>query len=411
MKEILKRLANDRRGISVMQDAVLFCVTVSLSGAILMPALVSDIPQKAYIEKENEEKAKEVLYQLMICTVDESAHLNAETVLSSLGADTNEGLLKPVIDGLLKREQLHRTYADLCTECVACQFKFSGHRLNVITYNFTEVLKAELESFLDEQLSNRYKYNFTVVWNPVVGFDFGGDISAGCPIPLNADIHTATAYVTMPPSLFTTGIGFSVEKFKHYILEELNIDDDFRDCKSRIITKEEFSGLLEKELLDLVNKTIWEGFDYNQDGNFNGPFEMESLVGIVIDYIFSKIQDTIENAFDEALDMASNVIAKSINEYFDVSVYDAIKVSLASISDTISVKEHIGDMLDDVKARIKEKSRDFIDEVLDNEIQAMVKGVINRFEDITDIGADILNWLFQQINFCRAKMSLSIWEV
>ena len=100
----------DNRGISVMQDAVLFCLMVSISGAILMPALTSNIIASTYIEKEMEERANEVLYQLMVCRVDEFSHLNAETIISSLGVD--QGLLKSVVDNLLKREQLHRTYAD-----------------------------------------------------------------------------------------------------------------------------------------------------------------------------------------------------------------------------------------------------------------------------------------------------------
>ena len=396
--KIWRKFVEDEQGISVMHDAVLFCLMVSIAGAILMPALVSDVAKESYMEKENEEKVEEVLHQLMVCKLDEFSHLNAEPVLKNLKINTNQGLLKPVIDNLLKREQLHRTYADLCTECVACQFKVLGHRLNILTQNFTEMMRVELKKFLERQLGRQYKYNFTVVWNPIVGFDFGGDLSVGSAIP-KTNVYVAVAYATMPPSLFTTGIGFPLQTIKNYVYND-EIKNEFTDAKEGLISKDEFKDLLTSFLTDLINRVIWEGFDGKEN----------SLVDIVIDYIFQGIKESIQDAFGEALSMVSGIIS-SVGDDFPSLSDELIRNNLQEFLPTITESDTFSKSIDEVKNYIKEEVRAFIKNTIEEKIQAMVENVVNSIDGITNIGTEILNWLFQQINFCRAKMTLAIWEV
>lgn len=403
----MKRILVDNRGISVMQDAVLFCLMVSISGAILMPALTSNIIASTYIEKEMEERANEVLYQLMVCRVDEFSHLNAETIISSLGID--QGLLKSVVDNLLKREQLHRTYADLCTECVSCQFKFLGYRINILTQNFTDMIKLELEKFLCKQLGNEYGYNLTVMWNPIVGFDFGGEIAVGETVPAGKNVYTSSVYATMPPSLFTE-VGFSIEKFKYYISEEVGIEEDFYNCKNGAISKGDFKELLKRAMIELVNKAIWEGFDYNGDGDFDDVYEMKSIVDMVLDYIFYGLQNIMQHTIDEALNMVNDVIVEGLGNNFDDMIYNDITKRLTNL-----VGKTTGDTIDnimhDIRGFIKKEARNFVEETIGEKIESMVEKFIERIDFIVDIGVEIMNWLFEQINFCRAKITLAIWGV
>jgi len=400
------RLWKDKRGISVMQDAVLFCVMVSLSGAILMPAFTSNTIQKTYIEKENEEKANEVLQQLISCDLDKNEHLNAKPVLDSMGIDTNKGLLKPVIDTLLKREQLHRTYADLCTECIACQFKFLGNYVNIFAYDFTDVIRAELEKFLDERLRDYgYAYNFSIVWNPVVGFDFGGDIHVGDPIPQDANLYKASTYVIMPPSLITTGVGFAAENLKQYLIEGLELENKITDVKSGILSKDDFRIFFKDALLDIFDKTICDGFTMDEYG-----FNMESIVDLVVDYIFNAIKNSIDAAFDEALGMVSDVIARGTGKLFDAGSYDVIKANLASISETIGIQDSVDAMLSDVRTYIKNSAKEFIDNILSNPIEQFVDYIADNLKVISDPISEIINWFFQYVNFCRAEMSVVIWR-
>jgi len=399
VERIFKKIMGSRKGISVMQDAILFCLMVSISGAILMPAFTSDISKETYVEKENEEKAYEILHQLMVCKVNKFSHLNGERVISSLGIDTQqEGLLTSIIDNLLMREQLHRTYADLCVECVACQFKILGYRVNILTQNFTEMLRLELKKFLDERCGTHYKYNFTIVWNPIVGFDFGGDLSVGDPIP-QGDVYVAAAYVTMPPSLFTTGIGFPLQSIKDYVYNE-EIKNGFYEAKNGMISEEDFKEILRNFLIDLINKVIWEGFDGQEN----------SLVDIVIDYLFEKLKNSIQDVFGEALNMVNDAISKTGNDFSSLTD-KLIKESFATLISSISLSDTFTEIIEKTKEYIKEKVKDFIKNVIEEKIQAMVSSIVKNIHEITDIGTEILNWLFQQINFCRAKMVLAIWEV
>lgn len=393
MKRI-KEIFEDERGISAMQDAILFCIMVSIAGVILLPAFTSNIPKETHIEKEGEEKTNEVLHQLMTCTVNEFAHLNAKTVMDDLGIQTDGGLLKPVLDSLLNKEQLHRSYADLCTECIACQFKLENHRLNILTEDFTNVLKIQLGKFLDEQLGNDYKYNFTVIWNPIVGFDFGGEVSIGGEIPERTNIYASHAYVTMPPSLFTNEIGFSYEAIRNNIYENLNFE-------SSLLTHDEgFEQMVKEKVTETANRIICEGFE---DGT-------KSIVDTVVDYIFSKIENTIYDIFGEAFSMATDMINTAGGNEFDVLIEDCLKNSfgqiLSSDDTTLQTLEWFENALKD---EVREEAEKFISDIFNRKVEKIVEYMFDN--GITDLQTKLADWLLHQINFCRAEMCLAIWEV
>ncbi|MCD6146530.1 MAG: hypothetical protein J7J34_00805 [Thermoplasmata archaeon] len=397
---IKREFMRDRRGISIMQDAVLFCVMVSLSGVVLMPAFTSNAVQKAYIEKENEEKAEEILHKFMTCKVDEFEHLNAENILDRAGINASYGLLKPLVDGMLEKEEMHRTYADLCTECMACQLRFSGRQLNVLTENFTEMTEAKLGEFMDEQLGSRYSYNFTIVWNPIAGFDFGGELSTGDVIPSDADVYTAIAYATMPSSLFTKDVSVLLENMRNYIENSVSKNDYVSDFRDGQISEEEFKQHLTEFLVNLIDDIIWRGFD-------NGS----SILDVSIDYIFQGVKNAIEDAFDDALNMTAITIMEAAGENFSEMVARLMKDSFCQIFPVINASLPMKKLISEVKESIKEQAKNFVNETIKKRVTAMVENVASNINKFTNIRAEIINWLLQQINFCRAKVMLSIWEV
>jgi len=396
-----RRFTRDRRGISIMQDVVLFCVMVSLAGAVLMPAFTSNAVQKTYIEKENEEKVEEILHQFMTCKVDEFEHLNAENILSRAGINAFHNSLKPLIKSMLGREEMHRTYADLCTECIACQLRFSGKQLNILTKNFTEMTKAKLDEFMGEQLGSRYAYNFTIVWNPIAGFDFGGELSTGNPIPPDADIYTASACVTMPSSLFTRDISILLENMRNYIENSVNMNSYISDFEEGYISKEEFKQYVTEFLITLVDDIVWRGFG---NGNI-------SILDITVDYIFRGVKNAIEDAFDDALNMTAITIREAARENFTETVVRLMKDSFCQIFPSANESLPVKELISEVKASIKEQAKNFINETVKKRIAAMAENMADNVNKSTGIRADIINWVFQQINFCRAKVMLSIWRV
>ncbi len=398
-----------------MQDAVLFCVMVSIAGAILVPAFTSTIPQETHLEKEKEEKADEVLHQLMICRVNKSAHLNAEPILGELGdtvnVDLTEGSVGSVIDGLLKREQRHLTYADLCTDSVACQFNVLGTRVNVLTQNFSDVVTREVGMFLHNQLGDKYLYNFTVKWHPIVGFDFGGDIAAGPALPPNRDVYTATTSAMMPPPL-CTNMNVSVESFRHYI-EKSNIETIFKKYRNNAITTAGFRTEFRGTLFDLMNKTMWKGFDFNQDGDYNEPHEMSSIIDMVLGSLFREIQAIINGTVEEALSIVTDITNTEMSQSigFDTLSSRALRRSFASLSDTISAEGSTSQMKESISHYIKAEARKFINETCGEKIHSMIQTTVNNEREITNISSEILHWIFQHVNICRAQLSLSIWEI
>ncbi len=411
MMRQLRTFLSDRCGISAVQDAVLFCVMVSIAGAILMPAFTGTIPRDTHVEKEREEKADEVLHQLMVCRVDKTVHLNAKPVLDALEDNTDmditQGFLGPVVNGLLRREQRHLTYADLCTESVACQFKVLGKRINILTYNCTNAVKREIQAFLSNQLGDEYLYNFTVQWHPIPGFDFGGDFSVGHSRPPDADVYAATTYAVMPPSLFTRDIGFSISNIRRYIAS--NIEHVVNRYRNGTMSKEQLTGHLETVSLEVFNKTMWEGFDIDHDGDFDGPMETKSLVDIVLDYVFGEIGSALQLVFDESMRMVTDMIANGIDRNFAVLSSEALKNSIAGISPTVDAGDTVDGMRDTITAHVKETLRQYINQTFQHRIQAMVEDIIHAGET-ADIITEILNCLFRHVDFRRARLSLSIWR-
>ena len=384
-----------------MQDAVLFCIMVSLAGAVLMPAFTSNVVQKTYIEKENEEKVEEILHQFMTCKVDEFEHLNAENILNGAGINAFHDSLKPLIKNMLGREEMHRTYADLCTECIACQLRFSGKQLNILTKNFTEMTKAKLDEFMSEQLGSRYAYNFTIIWNPIAGFDFGGELSTGNPIPPDADIYTASTYTVMPSSLFTRDISILLENMRSYIENSVNMNSYISDFKEGRISKEEFKQYLTEFFVNLVDDIVWRGFG---NGNIN-------ILDMTVDYIFRGVKNAAEDAFDDAINMTIITIMEAAGGNFSEMVTHLMKDGFCQLFPSANEPLPMKELISEVKASIKEQAKNFVNETVKKRVMGMVENMVDNINKSTDIRADIINWVFQQINFCRAKVMLSIWEV
>ncbi|HEC77044.1 MAG TPA: hypothetical protein ENI33_07300 [Thermoplasmatales archaeon] len=389
-----------------MHDAILFCMLVSISGIILLPALIDNIVTETYIQKEEEKKADEILYQLMTCTVDKFEHLNARDILEDMGINASHILIKPIVDNLMKREQLHFTYVHLCADCLACQLKLFGYRINILTQNFTDMLKMSLKKFLDELIGNEYKYNLTIIWNPIDGFDFGGYLYVGESIPKNLDVYTSNTYLAIPPTFFTE-LGFSIEKIKEFILNS-DLKKNFSRFENGSINKEELKSILKNILMELFNKTIWKGFDYNGDGDFIDEFEMRSLIDILVDYIFNRIYYGIEHFFDESLSIVNNIVAEGLGKYLNISLQNAFQNSLSSFVGQ-STEDTIYQLLEKIKLYAKEKSKEIIEKKIHDKIEFIVEEIVEK-SSVENIESYIFERFLKNINLCRAKMSLAIWR-
>ncbi|MDD3492172.1 MAG: hypothetical protein PHU95_02730 [Candidatus Thermoplasmatota archaeon] len=399
----------DRQGISAMQDALLFCVMVSISGALLIPAFTSTIHQDVLWERQQEEKANALLHQVMTCTVNEAGYLTAESLLDQLNVE-RQGLAKQVAEGMLGREQLHRTYADLCTECVACQFRWSGRQINMLTRNFTESLQTLLDEFFEEQLDPGYGYNFTVVWRPIEGFDFGGVVCSGATVPSTVDVFTAGARVALPPSPVASEAYTLTEAARHYIQNISGIHDAFSEYTQGEISEERYRQALASSLSAIVNKTVWEGFDLNHDGDCRDKGEMKSLLDIALDFLWRSRYLSFRDVFGEALSLLTDVVSEGLNKQFDVMVNKIIEEYLSELAEGISVNATMSEPTREVTNEVKKKAREFVNTSIHTKIPYAVEKMMSNINGAQDIQPEMLRWLFLHINPWRAQLSLAIWE-
>jgi len=186
-----KRLfLKNKLAVSIMYDAVLFVVMVSLSGVVLIPALQNDIAIESSLKKHQEHTADEALNALLVSRADEFEYLFAGDVLDIVdGLFEGNDIYNSLSDWLLSHEQLHKTYANLIAEDLGCQFSF-------LTENFDINLKDSIKSFLSSYLGDKYGYRFTAVWRPLNNIKLG-EIELG-EIPHNQDCFVSQAYIMMP---------------------------------------------------------------------------------------------------------------------------------------------------------------------------------------------------------------------
>ena len=401
MKKGMQKFAYDRRGISVMQDAVLFCIMVSISAAILMPSFASNSIERVYIEKENEERVDEVLHQLMTCRADEFEYMAAWHILNDLGVSNSSGLLKPLIKDLFGREVMHHTYADLCTECMACQFYFGGKQLNALTEDFTKMIKYELGKFIEGQLGGRYGYNFTAKWRPIAGFDFGGEISTGAPIPPNTDVYTASAYVVMPPSFMTTGMISLLDEIKDYIKNHVQINGSISAFRTGAISEEELRKALADMLTDLLNRVIWKGFGEGKGG----------IIDISMEYFLQLSGESMKKVFDDATNIAHETAAKAGYGNFTQMISKAVVKKFLDSFPEINVSLPSKELTESAKHSVEERAKEFVNSTVENRIQQLINKIVANIDVANGITEEIVQWLFEQINFCHAKLVLLIWRV
>lgn len=187
-----KRLfLNNTKAVSIMYDAVLFVVMVSLSGVVLIPALQNDIAIESSLKKHQEHTADEALNALLVSRVDKLSYdLDFLKIGQVIGQLFNgNDIYRSISSWLLGHEQLHKTYANLIAENLGCQF-------SLLTENFDNNLKNNIKSFLSSYLGDKYSYRFTAVWRPLNNIKMG-EIELG-EIPHDQDCYVSQAYIMMP---------------------------------------------------------------------------------------------------------------------------------------------------------------------------------------------------------------------
>ena len=310
-------MIRDNRGISVMHDAVLFAIMISISGAIMLPALITDVPGEIYRDKKMDETAQDILIELMNCRVDEFQHKNLGDIF-----DNNNELLEKVTDVLLKREQLHRTYADIVSECLSSQIKFNGKQYNILTTDYTNKVKKLLEDFINKRTG--LAYNLTVVWRPIEGVNFGGKICVGKEAP-DENIYVASTYFSMPPSFIVDTMGDPITEIENKLLNLINKGE---------INKDELHEQIKQIIDSALSEFIESVFASIEEKIMGGSSEMvdELLDKLHMSNLESKIKSELGISYDKIIYEVKN----DVNNYLDNDLFPLMDKIIDSSTDVIN---------------------------------------------------------------------------
>lgn len=192
---------SDTRGFSTTIDVLIFLVLISIASVILLPTITGNIQVNSVIDSKSQSQSSRMLTTILNGRIDEFEYMTAGEQVDSIAGPFNKSSLYMTGKKLiLGRELKHRTFADIAAEDAAAQWIIypNGKRiqLNFIMTNYTRSLDGAIKEYLESQIADRYSYNFTVVWRPIVNVPVGSDVSIGEQVPDNAFVETA--FVTMP---------------------------------------------------------------------------------------------------------------------------------------------------------------------------------------------------------------------
>lgn len=392
-------------GLSIMYDAVFFMVMISISGAVLIPALNNQTSIQTSIEKNREEIVDETLLMVLNSRIDDFEYVYAKEqidfIAETAGIDTSDEVIyKPMTTGLLGKEIKHKTFSDICVENLISQIKIFDMRLNIFTNDYDKSINDMLYNTLYDFLGDKYNFNLSVKWNPIVDIEYGGSLSVGKQIP-DTDTFVSKSYSTIPTSIFTdyftifeTKIEKKISIINDYIIQNTNSE----------YNKTEFEKLITNSFNDTYDSII-----------------CDELVNTSFDFLFGDIEDSVSNIFPDSLDHITdfldifgsdlgfeidNIIKDKILELSNIDIYDYNNDREIDMEDIFSclkfyIKEKI---LEKKQARVKDEiiilSRDFSSK--HNEIDDFTE------EEVNDL---FYNYFNKKIDVLRAEFKLTIWEV
>ncbi len=428
-----RNLRQNTWAISVMYDAVFFIVMVSLSGAILLPALQSDVAVDSSIDRQREHIADDALNTMLVSRIDHFEYRVAGDIINNtLPASISQSeLYKTITTWLIGRDQLHKTYANLIAEDLGCQFKMpfsilGNNRFNFFTGEYDEKLKTQIENFLDEYLGEKYDYQFSAVWHPIKGVDLGGDIEVGNTPPKD-NCYVSKSFIMMPfrPAISVNNVDFVLSKYwiKNNVIRVINcpckIDSIVKDYQNNIApydNQENATRGVQENLSELLFGILVDGV-YDSSNNLIFPGIVDSIIGYglqrIKDAVTGIVENAVNNTIGEALGTVDSMVGELVGEKnplfeeFEKQVLNQINNMLGGAYS--SLENAIDMLIDAVSENVTRIVKDFIEPYIQNFIDTL-------FEDVSIVDIhfvyNLLNeWIFDRISINKAEVTLSVWGV
>jgi len=389
----MKRQVNfysDTRGFSTTFDVLIFLVLISVAAVILLPTITGNIQVRSVIDSKSQSESSRVLTTILNGRMDEFEYTPAGEQLDALAGSVNDSSIYVAGKKLiLGRELRHKAFADIAAEDAAAQWVIyhNGERiqLNILMTNYTSSLDSAMKEYLDRQIGDRYSYNLTVVWRPIVNAPLGSDIRIGEQVPENAFVETA--YITMPYK-----VEFSRERVEMIVNESFNttfgnISSTFAYLKTDASNRTQIEAEISQEIFDSINSTIDEAVVILMD---------ETVVPVI-----DEAQDAVAGQINNLLPDGGNGLVESING------------TIMRILDEEGIFVN-GSLSDTLKSYIKEEAKQETRTISEREIKYLVTELadmyVNDVMTIEDVKESIITEVFSRVRISRAEVTLSIWE-
>ncbi len=381
---------SDTRGFSTTFDVLIFLVLISIAAVILLPTITGNIQVKSVIDSKSQSQSSRVLTTILNGRMDEFEYIPAGEQLDSIAGPVNDSSIYVAGKKLiLGRELRHKAFADIAAEDAAAQWVIyhNGERiqLNILLTNYTSSLDSAIKEYLDRQIGDRYRYNLTVVWRPIVNAPLGSDIRIGEQVPENAFVETA--YITMPYK-----VEFSRERVEMIVIESFNttfgnISSTFAYLKKDASNRTQIEAEISQEIFDSINSTIDEAVVILMD---------ETVVPVI-----DEAQDAVAGQINNLLPEGGNGLVESING------------TIMRILDEEGIFVN-GSLSDTLKSYIKEEAKQETRTISEREIKYLVIELadmyVNDVMTIEDVKESIILEVFSRVRINRAEVTLSIWE-
>lgn len=377
-------------GFSTIFDALLLLVMISIAGVILLPTITGNIQVRSVIDSKNQAESAQTLATILNGRMDMFEYAVAGDQLDAIAGPFNESSV--YVNGkklIFARELNHKTFADAAAEAAASQWVLYVYgkkiRLNFLMTEYTGNLESSMKEYLDRQIGDRYSYNLSVIWRPVVNAPVGSDVRIGEQVPDNAFVETG--YVTMPYHM-----EFTREHVENIVNDNFdttcgNISSTFsyleNDRANRTMIEDEIS----QEIFDSINGTIDAAVVVLMDGTL-APLLDEG-------------QDTVAGHVSDIMPESGDELVSIINETFISTLEEEGLIVNGSLSDTLT-------------AYIQREAKRDTRRISDSEIKSLVTELadmyVNDVITIEDVKDSIVTEVYSRISINRAEITLSIWE-
>jgi hypothetical protein len=413
-------------------------VLVSLSGVMLLPSLNQSLLLESTLDLRQEQVADEALHTFLVSQSDLFSYRVAgdlvDTVAQGIGINvSSEGLYRSITQGILAREQLHKTYAALIAENLGCQFRLPFDLLNISRFNFLtsefdQSLHRETEHFFTFFLGNKYQYYFTAQWYPIKGIRFGGEFKSGI-LPQTTDCFIAQRTIVMP---YTPAITIGSTSFiftKHWLNHHLFTSSTIPSFENISLILSEYKlnnppfdsrSYATTQLRTNISELTY-GFLVNGVTSTDNVTLFPGIVNLTITYGFSQLRSALEKFTTQACQLVlgeglaginalfSDLGTESSNPIFDEltrqvkeTLQSYLNITIHSCTEGFIALEH------SIKQTAVTLLGSFLAPYIDSFVEDLLE--IIDIDYVLDLSALLSDWLFERVALNKAKVQLTIWE-